>query len=70
MGYYMGVSENSGHLIWGVLIIRILLCGVLYGSFRKFGAPYLGGPYNKDPTIWGTIWEFPKNSGYLILGSL
>ena len=66
----MGVSENSGHLIWGVLILRILLLGVLYGSFRKFGVPYFGGPYTKDPTIWDTIWEFPKNSGYLILGSL
>ena len=22
-----------------------------YGSFRKLGVPYFGGPYNKDPTI-------------------
>ena len=24
------------------------------GSFQKLGVPYLGGPYNKDPTIEGT----------------
>ena len=24
------------------------------------GVPYFGDPYNKDPTIQGTIWEFPK----------
>ena len=22
-----------------------------YGSFRKLGVPYFGGPYNKDPII-------------------
>ena len=25
----------------------------------------LSGPDNKDPTIWGTIWEFPKIRGTL-----
>ena len=29
------------------------------GSFQKLGVPYLGGPYNKDPTIWGTILGSP-----------
>ena len=23
----------------------------LYGSFREFGVPYFGAPYNKNPTI-------------------
>ena len=23
----------------------------VFGSFRKLGVPYFGGPYNKDPTI-------------------
>ena len=25
----------------------------------------LSGPDNKDPTIWGTIWGFPKIRGTL-----
>ena len=29
------------------------------GSFRKDGVPYLGGPYKKDPTIWGTVLGSP-----------
>ena len=52
----MGVSENSGYLILGVLILRILLFGILYGSFRKIRGILFWGPYkNKDPTIWGTV---------------
>ena len=35
----------------------LVLSGVVrpYGSFRKLGVPHRGGPYNTDPTIWGTI---------------
>ena len=32
---------------------------ILYENFRKQGVPYFGGPYNKDPTIWGTILRSP-----------
>ena len=42
---HLGVSENKGVPYFGVLTIRILLFGVLFW-----------GPYNKDPTIWGTIY--------------
>ena len=38
----LGVSENGGYLILGILIIRILLFRVLYGSFRKWGYLILG----------------------------
>ena len=31
----------------------------LYGSFRKEGGTSFWGPYNKDPTIWGTILGSP-----------
>ena len=29
------------------------------GVSEKVGVPYFGGPYNKDPTIWGTILGSP-----------
>ena len=29
------------------------------GTFRKLGCLFLGGPYNKDPTIWGTMLGSP-----------
>ena len=32
---------------------------MLYGSFRKLGGTLLGGPDNKDPTIYGTILGAP-----------
>ena len=28
-------------------------------EFPKIRVPYFGGPYNKDPTIWGTILGSP-----------
>ena len=31
----------------------------VFGSFRKEGVPLLWGPYNKDPTSWGTILGSP-----------
>ena len=31
----------------------------LYGNFPKLGVPVLGGPYNKDYSILGSILRFP-----------
>ena len=33
--------------------------GTICGTFRKFGYLVLGGPYNQDPTIKGTILGSP-----------
>ena len=33
------------------LVVSNSVCTDTYGSFRKLGVPYFGGPYNKDPTI-------------------
>ena len=29
------------------------------GVSENGGVPYFGGPYNQDPTIWGTILGSP-----------
>ena len=39
----------SGAGLWGGTLVRVLGSGK--GEFPKRGVPYLGGPYNKDPTI-------------------
>ena len=39
-----GAAAAAPHFIW---------------EFPKKGVPYLGGPYNKDPTIEGTIFGSP-----------
>ena len=31
----------------------------LYGGFPKLGVPFLGGPYNKDYSILGSILGVP-----------
>ena len=42
--------------------------GLGFGSFRKLGVPCLGGPYNKEPTIWGAILGSPIFGNSQILG--
>ena len=50
----MGVSENWGYLILGVLIIRILLFRVLYLGSPIFGNSHCGVTYNNY--VAGTKW--------------
>ena len=42
-GLLRGVELVARRVTW--------VAACLKGSFRKLGVPYLGGPYNKDPTI-------------------
>ena len=41
------------------MIVRLDVKIGVYGTFRKEGGALVWCPYDKDPTIWGTILRFP-----------